>query len=99
MISDNFNPIALQISKPAHMAERIPSQPGDVLILRTDQSFTIHAVGQVSKDGQQDFHGQTNVKYVSDRAAAVAEAKARVVPGRRIIFRSIDTGHWSEISG
>jgi hypothetical protein len=55
-------------------------------------------VGPVSHDGQQDFHAQTNVKYEIDRAAAVAEAKALVRPGRRIFFRNIDTGDWSEIS-
>ena len=81
------------------MAERISTQVGDVLILKTDQSFTTHAVGQVSKDGQQDFQGSSvTVKHVRDRAAAVAEAKALVVPGRRILFLNIDTGEWSEIS-
>jgi hypothetical protein len=76
----------------------MPTQFGDVLILRTHLAFTIHAVGPVSHDGQQDFHAQTNVKYEIDRAAAVAEAKALVRPGRRIFFRNIDTGDWSEIS-
>jgi hypothetical protein len=80
------------------VAKPIPTQVGDVLILRTDQSFTIHAVGQVLRDGQQDFHAQMNVKYVSDRAAAEAEAKALVVPGRRILLRNLDTGDWSEMS-
>jgi hypothetical protein len=80
------------------VAKPIPTQVGDVLILRTDKSFTIYAVGQVSSDGQQDFHAQMNVKYVSDRAAAVAEAEALVVPGRRIFLRNLDTGDWFEIS-
>jgi hypothetical protein len=80
------------------MDTRIPTQRGDVLILRTVHSFTIHVVGSVSKDGQQDFESQTNLKFESDRAAAVAEAKALVAPGRRIFFRNIDTGDWSEIS-
>jgi hypothetical protein len=79
------------------MAERMPTQVGDVLILRTDTSST-HAVGKVLQDGQQDFHRQMNVKYVRDRAAAVAEAKALVVPGRRIFFWNLDTRDWSEIS-
>ena len=39
-----------------------------------------------------------NVEYVIDYAAAVAEAKRPVVSGRRILFRNIDTGDWSEIS-
>jgi hypothetical protein len=80
------------------LAKQIPTHAGDVLILQTDKSFATHALGQITKDGQQDFHGQTNVKYVGDRAAAVAEAKALVVPERRIFFRNIDTGDWFEIS-
>jgi hypothetical protein len=80
------------------MAKRIPTQPGDVLILRTDKTFSIHAVGPVSADGQQYVHGQDNVKYVTDHAAAVAAAKTLVAPGRRIFFQNIDTGEWSEIS-
>ena len=80
------------------MAKHIPTKLGDVLIVRTDQSFTIYAVGRVFNDGQRDFHGQPNVTYVSDRAAAVAEAKTLVMPGRRIFFRNLDTGDWSEIS-
>jgi hypothetical protein len=80
------------------VAKLIPTKGGDVLILRTDQSFSTYAVGKVSKDGQQDFHSQTNVKYVSDRAAAEAEAKALVVRGRRIFLWNLDTGDWSEIA-
>jgi hypothetical protein len=79
------------------MAERIPTHPGDVLILRTTQSYTVHAVGRVSKNGQQDFGSDANVTYEIDYAAAVAQAKALVVPGRRIFFRDIDTGDWNEI--
>jgi hypothetical protein len=37
------------------------------------------------------------LKYETDRAA-VAQAKALVAPGRRIFFRHLDTGDWSEIS-
>ena len=80
------------------MATPIPTQVGDVLILRTDQSFSTYGVGQVSEDGQQDFRRLANVTHVSDRAAAVAEAKALVVPGRRMFLWNIDTGDWSEIS-
>jgi hypothetical protein len=80
------------------MTERIPTQLGDVLILGTEHSFTIHAVGRVSRDGQQDFHGQTDMRYLSYRARAVAEAKSLVLPGRRIFCRNIDTRDWSEIS-
>jgi hypothetical protein len=80
------------------MAELMPTQVGDVLILWTHASFTVHAVGRITKDGRQDFDTHVNVRYASDRAAAVADAKALVVPGRRIFFRNLDTGEWSEIS-
>lgn len=77
---------------------RIPTQVGDVLILRTNQTFAIYGVGRVSQDGQQDFHGGVKVEHVRDRAAAVAKAKALVQPGRRIFLWDIDTRKWSEIS-
>ena len=80
------------------LTTRIPTHYGDVLILRTDYSFVLHAVGRVTRDGQQDFHTHVNVKYANDRAAAEADAKALVVPGRRIFFRNLDTGEWSTIS-
>ena len=81
------------------MVKRIPTQVGDVLILRSDQSFTVHVIGAVSKDGQQDFENQQMpLKYKTDRAPAVAQAKTLVAPGRRIFFRHLDTGNWSEIS-
>ena len=80
------------------MAERIPTQVGDVLILRTEQTFSIHAVGRISKDGQQEFRGQTDVKYVGDRAAALSEARALLGAGRRIFLLDMESGEWSEIS-
>jgi hypothetical protein len=80
------------------MAKPIPTHLGDVLILRTTQSYAVHAVGRVSKDGQQDFSTEANVNYEIDYAAAVAQAKALVSPGGRIFFRNIDTGDWREIS-
>jgi hypothetical protein len=80
------------------MAKRIPTRLGDVLILRTEQSFSIYAVGPVYKYGQQDFRGQTNMKYVNGPQAAIAEAKSIVIPGRRIFVLNIDTADWSEIS-
>ena len=80
------------------MAKQIPTHVGDVLILRTTRSFSVHAVGRVSKDGQQDFGHEAHVTYETDYAAAVTQAKALVVPGRRMFFRNIDTGAWHEIS-
>jgi len=79
------------------MAKRIPTQLGDVLILQTTQSYTIYAVGRVSKDGQQDFSSEKDVKYETDYRAAVARAKALVVRDRRLFLRNIDADDWSEI--
>ena len=76
----------------------MPTRLGDVLILLTAQTFTVYVVGPVSQDGQQDFQTSKNMTYVSDRAVAVAEAKARVMPEGRIFFRTLDSGQWSEIS-
>ena len=75
------------------MAKRIPTQTGDVLILSTDQAFSVYVVGQVSTDGQQDFHDQKNAQYIGDLAAA----KALAIRGGRIFIRNIDTDEWSEI--
>jgi hypothetical protein len=47
--------------------------------------------------GQQDLGNQTGIKYANDHAAAVAEAKALVAPGRKILLQNIDTNDWSEI--
>ncbi len=80
------------------MAEHVPTQVGDVLILRTERTFSVHAVGRVSKDGQQEFRGQADVKYVGDLAAALAEATDLLVPGRRIFLLDMDSGKLSEIS-
>jgi hypothetical protein len=80
------------------MASQIPTQVGDVLILGTSRTFTTHAVGPVSKDGQQNFHKQASVRHVPDRDAAMAQAQALVAPGRRIFYLNLDTGEWSEMS-
>jgi hypothetical protein len=80
------------------VAKGIPTQIGDVLILWTDQSFSVYSVGYVFTEGQQDFAAQRNARQERDRAASVAAAKALVVYGRRIFIRHIDTDSWSEIS-
>jgi hypothetical protein len=80
------------------MAERIPTKVGDVLILRTEQTFSVHAVGRVSIDGQQEFRGQADVEYVTDRDAALAKARALLVRGRRIFLLDMDSGEWCEVS-
>jgi hypothetical protein len=79
------------------MHKRIPTQVGDVLILQTTQSYTIYAVGRVSKDGQQDFGREQDVKYEKDYHAALGQAKALVVHGRRVFLRNLDADDWSEI--
>jgi len=79
------------------MATRIPTQLGDVLILQTTRSYAIYAVGRVSKDGQQDFGSEKDVKYETDYRAALAHAKTLVVQGRRVFLRNIDDDEWSEI--
>jgi hypothetical protein len=80
------------------MDKHIPTQLGDVLILRTDHSFTLHAVGQVTQEGQQDFHTHVDVKYARASAGALTDARALAVPGRKIFLRNLDTGDWTEIS-
>ena len=77
---------------------RIPTEVGDVLILRTEQTFSIHAIEVVTKTGQQDFRGQVHVKYVRNDEEALTEARAMWVPGRRIFLLDIDSGDWSQIS-
>lgn len=92
-----FPPLSAGKIPPRVVAKRIPTKIGDVLILETDWAFEIYVVGRVTKDGQQDFHGQKDAQYISDGAAAKAAAKTLVVPGRRIFVRNIDTDDWSEI--
>lgn len=69
-----------------------------MLIVETRQSFIIHAVAQVSEDGQQQCCAQMKVNYAKDRAAAVAAARASVATGCRIFVRDLDTDNWFEIS-
>ena len=80
------------------MATPVPTQPGDVLILHTESSFSTYAVGPVSKAGQQGFSGGMRVQHVSSEAAAAAAAKALVGRGGRIFLCDIDTTEWREIS-
>ena len=50
------------------------------------------------EDGQQYFHAQKNVTYVNSRNAALVEARALVLAGRRIFLVNIDRKQWSEVS-
>ena len=79
------------------MCGRIPTQLGDVLILRTTHSFTVHVVGRVCMNAQQDFASQRNLKCLDAQTSALAEAKAIAVPGGRIFMRNMDTGEWCEM--
>jgi hypothetical protein len=80
------------------MAKRIPTQIGDILILRTDRSYTIHVVGAISREGPAGFENQqTPLKYETERAAALAAAKALVTAGRQIFFLDLDSDEWSMI--
>ena len=76
---------------------RIPTQPGDILILQTERGVKIHAVGRVSRAGQQDFHAEPSPVYIVDHAEAVAVAQTLAAPGRRIFLVKIDSDDWSEI--
>jgi len=75
-----------------------PTEIGDVLILRTSLSFTVHAVGPVVAAGQHDFSKSEQVRHVAIHAEAVTTAKSIVAPGRRIYLLDIDTAEWSQIS-
>jgi hypothetical protein len=78
----------------------IPTQAGDVLILETETGVKIHAVGTVTRRGQQDFHrAAPRPIYIVDHDEAVAAARAMAAPGRRIFLVRIDSGNWSEVSG
>ena len=80
------------------MTGAIPTRIGDVLIICTAKSFHVYAVGRVSVDGQQSFHGEHDVQYIVDRGEAVVAAKSLMVTGRRTFLLDLDAGEWREIS-
>ena len=51
----NPSPYRVDHAEGIAMNSEIPTHVGDVLILLTDESFYVHAVGQVTNEGQQDF--------------------------------------------
>jgi hypothetical protein len=62
------------------MAKRLPTMIGDVLILRTaNSSYGTHAVGLVSKNGQQDFEHQRDVKYTTEALPSTSARACRRV--------------------
>ncbi len=77
--------------------KQIPTRQGDVLILRTSQSFRSYAVGVVSHAGQDSFQGDEGVQRVAGEAEAVTIARRIAAPGRRIHLCDIDTRKWTEI--
>jgi hypothetical protein len=70
-------------------APRIPTEIGDVLILRTTESYTTHAVGLISERDQQDFSQHTTITHLSDFRAAVDHAKTLVATGGRIFVGTL----------
>ena len=80
------------------MANWMPTQPGDVLILKTSTSFLTHAVGPVREHHQQDFRNQPNIRHVARLSEAIAVSKDLLGPGGQIFLRNIDTGDWSTMS-
>jgi hypothetical protein len=80
---------------PAHSIRTRPQQYETVRIDAKPQiakSYTVFAVGRVSKDGQCDFDGEPNVQYTRRRDEALHVANALLVPGRRILVQDLDTG-------
>lgn len=77
---------------------RVPTRLGDVLILQTQTGVKIHAVGRVTRNGQQDFHAEPVPLYIVDHDEAVAVAQTLVAPDRRIFLITLDSGDWSEVS-
>jgi hypothetical protein len=83
------------------MTDKIPTQVGDVLILKTDKAGSTYAVGSIKRDGQQDFKGEMigeSQQRVKGYEKAKTTAKAMVMPGRVIYIRADDTGQWEELS-
>jgi hypothetical protein len=79
-------------------AVRIPTERGDILILQTESGVRIHAVGRVSKRGQQDFHGVNPAPiYIANHQEAITAARVMAARGRRIFLVNIDSREWSEV--
>jgi hypothetical protein len=80
------------------VTQKSPTKTGDALVLRTQRSYTIFAVGAVSNGGQEDFHRQKKVRHVTTRIAAIALARTLVTAGGRIHMLDIDSGEWSQLA-
>ncbi len=77
--------------------ESRPTKIGDVLILRSRETFTAYVVGVVSTAGQGDFSHAHNpvVARTDDEARRVA--KSLVHDGGRIYLFDIGTAEWAEV--
>jgi hypothetical protein len=73
------------------MADLVPTQAGDVLILYRDGS-PIYVVGLISAEAQQTVY--ENPIHELGRTAAIETARKLVERGRRIYLKNIDTGWW-----
>jgi hypothetical protein len=82
-------------SHPTSLRSR--AKGGDVLILWTNETYTIYAVGRIRRTGQCDFHGQDNVKHLTSWTTAIEAARVLARARSRIHIVNIDTGRWSEI--
>jgi len=80
------------------MANGMPTQPGDVLILKTSRSVRTHAVGPVCHARQQDFRNQPRIHHLAGLVEAIEIAKTLLTSGRQIFLRNLDTGDWSTVS-
>jgi hypothetical protein len=76
------------------MGKRIPTQAGDVLVLRTAKSYTIHVVGRISNDGQQGVEDQSDLKYEKDRGAPLATRADRA---RRFLRPLAAVSNWKRV--
>jgi hypothetical protein len=77
---------------------RMATRPGDVLILQTEKGLKVHAVGPVTKKGQQDFHrAHQSPIYVVDHDEALAVARTLVAPDGQIYLVKVDNDDWSEV--
>jgi hypothetical protein len=77
---------------------RMHTRVGDVLILQTERGLRIHAVGRVTKKGQEDFHRANPAPfYMVDYDEALVVARTLLPTGGRIFLVKIDTNTWSEV--
>jgi hypothetical protein len=72
---------------------------GDVLVLATDRTSGLYAIGLVTTDGQQAFLESRQPTYANNRLTAMAMARGMVAPGQRIFVKEFTDTEWSEVRG